>query len=221
MAVGRQCGAGLLMQGLICRDLFEDSGLGPKSCLRRRERYYLAACTFQPGGSYFPAPHQLPWLRQPPPLPALLALSVVAAAAFSLGSISASTPTDGHLCASICRLLTASVISTQSAAVFAAIIQLSHFSSSPDAQGRICISGVVGGGGSHGLAAMGHHSAAVLAVGITAVGAGLFRTSPFPARLLCSSDLSEITDYFFPPSSSFSSPPKAGDDLNIVFKGLW
>lgn len=102
----------------------------------------------------------------------------------------------------------------------AAVIELSHFLSSPDAQGRCYIGGVFGGGGLHGLASTGHRSTAVLAVSITARGAGLLRTSPFPARLVCSSDLSEVIDWVFSLFCSFSSPPKVGDDLNIVFKGL-
>lgn len=75
----------------------------------------MAACMFQPGSSYFPAPHQPPWIRQPPPVPALLTLSVVAAVA--AGGISTSISIDGQLRALICHGLTVSIFSTQSMAV--------------------------------------------------------------------------------------------------------
>lgn len=192
------------------------------SCLRRREReIFWQPAYFSWVVHIFFALHQLPWIRQPPPVHAWLALAFVAAVAFSPGAISTSISTDGQLCASICQLLVVSIFSTQSMAVLSSSNTAVSFLSSPDAQGRCYISGVFGGGGGlHGLAAMGHRSTAVLAVSITARGAGLLKTSPFPACLVCSSDRSEVIDWVFSLFSSFSSPPKAGDDLNIVFKGL-
>lgn len=52
-----------------------------------------------------------------------------------------------------------------------------------------------GGGSLHGLTLMGHFSTAFVAGSITALDAGLFRTSPFPALLVCSSALSEVVDW--------------------------
>lgn len=105
-------------------------------------------------------------------------------------------------------------------------------SGSPDAWGRCYISGVFGGGSFIGLTLMGHFSTAFLAGSVTARDAGLFRTSRFPAWLVCSSALSEVIGWFLFwfvsglfcwclfvfPFSSFSSPPKAGHDLNSVLK---
>lgn len=212
MAVGRQCGAGLLMQGLIYRDPFEDDRLVAKSyifCPRRRERdiIWQPACfsrvvhiflhlISRPGSgsprlslpcSLFQLWQQLLRVAFQPPYP-----SMVNSVPWSVtGS----------------RWVFLAPRAWQSSA---AVIQRSHFLSSPDAQGRCYVSGVFGGGGLHGLASMGHRSTAVLAVSITALGSGLFRTSPFPAWLVCSSDLSRGYWFFFSHSLLSQVLPRQG-----------
>lgn len=133
---GRQCRAGLLMQGLIHRDPLEDDRLVAKSyklyfALEGERERLSAACIFQLGSSYFLALHQLPWIRQPPPVHAWLTLAFVAAVFFSPGAIATSISTDGQLCASICQLLVVSIFSTQSVAALSSSNRAVSFPEQP------------------------------------------------------------------------------------------